>query len=62
MLGQASFPPDGLVPELSAQNWSDVEIGIGGGVKIAEVILSLSKLDIKSKNLFYKSCSVWYTI
>ena len=26
------------------------------------VVSSLSKLSIKSKNFFYKSCSVWYAI
>ena len=26
------------------------------------VISSLSKLNIESKNFFYKSCSVWYAI
>ena len=24
------------------------------------VILSLSKLNVESKNFFYKTCSVWY--
>ena len=28
----------------------------------AAVISSLSKLNIESKNFFYKSCSVWYAI
>ena len=45
---------------LFENNTKKVKVKLSFGHKA--VISSLSKLNIESKNFFYKSCSVWYAI